>query len=585
MWIKNFQFANYKSFLETQEIELKQGFNVIVGKNNVGKTALIEALSLKYGNNPHKSLTTLEYRGEKLNSILDLKVEIEISTYDLKYFAKMKQSLLVFGATEYIPEIITKLNSETKINMKFSMKSDGVRIIKIADYEIERIKRYYHYINFNSGKFVQNSEQAQYQNNLTEILFTELVNNIFKFDAERLKIGDSPISDNNTLSQDAINLAQVLHNLSNSNKTRFERFLGKVKTIFPEITDISTPVSPGRSNSHVEIKLWTFDRKTERDDLTVNLSQSGTGISQILAILYVVITSENPRIILIDEPQSFLHPGAVRKLFEILRTEFSQHQYIITTHSPTAISSADPQTILLVKKDGFESRIEVIDTKSNSDKRIFLEELGASLSDVFGADRVLWVEGDTEKNCFPIIIEKIVEKHLYGTTIASIKHTGDFNKKQSQLTIEIYKRLTESNSLIPPALAFVFDRENRSQQDIEDLIRQGKKDGKDSIYFIGEMMFENYLLNPTAIQYLVNSIGGFSKEPISIDQIQEKLKDGRKNHKEHGAKILESLFEELSESRVSYQKVHYGIELTKWICENSPNDFEDLKKLFEKILG
>jgi len=53
----------------------------------------------------------------------------------------------------------------------------------------------------------------------------------------------------------------------------------------------------------------------------VPLSESGTGVGQVLAILYVVFTSEYPRTIVIDEPQSFLHPGAVRKLFEARRVQ------------------------------------------------------------------------------------------------------------------------------------------------------------------------------------------------------------------------------------------------------------------------
>ena len=55
-----------------------------------------------------------------------------------------------------------------------------------------------------------------------------------------------------------------------------------------------------------------------------------------------------PQVILIDEPQSFLHPGAVRKLIEILR-QHPQHQFIITTHSPTAVTAADPDVLLLLR--------------------------------------------------------------------------------------------------------------------------------------------------------------------------------------------------------------------------------------------
>ncbi len=43
-------------------------------------------------------------------------------------------------------------------------------------------------------------------------------------------------------------------------------------------------------------------------------------------MLYVVLTSRESRVIIIDEPQSFLHPGAVRKLFDVLK-DFPQHQY------------------------------------------------------------------------------------------------------------------------------------------------------------------------------------------------------------------------------------------------------------------
>ena len=45
MYMSRFQILNYKSFLETTEIEFKPGFNVITGKNSAGKTSLLEALT------------------------------------------------------------------------------------------------------------------------------------------------------------------------------------------------------------------------------------------------------------------------------------------------------------------------------------------------------------------------------------------------------------------------------------------------------------------------------------------------------------------------------------------------------------
>ena len=58
MYITDFGISNYKSFRIGPHTPLSPGFNVIVGRNNVGKTAMIEALSLRFENAPHRSIVT-----------------------------------------------------------------------------------------------------------------------------------------------------------------------------------------------------------------------------------------------------------------------------------------------------------------------------------------------------------------------------------------------------------------------------------------------------------------------------------------------------------------------------------------------
>lgn len=50
---------NYKSILDLGPITLGPGFNVIVGPNNAGKTALLEALSQNIAFKPHRTLATV----------------------------------------------------------------------------------------------------------------------------------------------------------------------------------------------------------------------------------------------------------------------------------------------------------------------------------------------------------------------------------------------------------------------------------------------------------------------------------------------------------------------------------------------
>ena len=59
MYISRFQLLNYKSFQDSGVLEFQPGINIIVGANNSGKTALLEALSLSFETSPHRSIETL----------------------------------------------------------------------------------------------------------------------------------------------------------------------------------------------------------------------------------------------------------------------------------------------------------------------------------------------------------------------------------------------------------------------------------------------------------------------------------------------------------------------------------------------
>src|SRR5207249_1585495 len=115
----------------------------------------------------------------------------------------------------------------------------------------------------------------------------------------------------------------------------------------------------------------------------------------------------------------------VSNLLEICRARFSQHQYVVATHSPYVIFSAAPEVLLRVGLSNIESLVSEIDRRNTAELQSFLSDIGARLSDVFGADQILWVEGATEEACFPIVIELLIEKPLLGTAIVGVKQTSD----------------------------------------------------------------------------------------------------------------------------------------------------------------
>lgn len=432
--------------------------------------------------------------------------------------------------------------------------------------------------------------------NYQAVLLDHAMSRIYAFRAERMNVSTSSIFGSSELEPNASNLACVLHLLQASNISKFRRYVSAINAVFPHVKQITVP--PVSGGSSARILVWSVDPDTERDDLAVPLSESGTGIGQVLAILYVVLTADTPRIIIIDEPQSFLHPGAVRKLIGILQ-QYPQHQYIITTHSPTVVTATHPDTILLVRRTDSESVIDELDPAHAEQVQLLLLEVGARLSDVFGAENILWVEGQTEEMCFPEILQRICKRPLFGTEIIGVAATGDFDARRPRAAFEIYRRLSRGRGVLPPALGFIFDREQRNQRERDDLIRES--DG--TVHFLPRRMYENYLLRPEAVAAVCSGTEGFRESPVTADEVSVWV-DTKKWDRKYfgrvvvegqrsdtlwyqnidGAKLLHDLFAELSEHRVTFQKTRHSVELTRWLIEHCPEDLADVGQLLSGIL-
>jgi hypothetical protein len=427
--IDSFRVVNYKSFADSKEIRLEPGFNVIVGRNNVGKTALAEALSLRFSNKPHLSLSTVLRPGAPpLDPSSRAEVTIRLEANELSELLADELHTFYLPTHPERPNVAlarlkTALSEGTIVEAVF--QGGGLDSARLAAHLGSTMSdTYMQFTPDSSGQPTPGPvfhSMPQDHPELAAFLAGKFFERLYSFSAVRFDIRENPMGINRNLSPNASDLVQVLA-LLRTNTSRWNRYFKEIKAVLPEIEAISFPPS-AQGGGNVDARLWNVHEDTEREDLAVPLSESGTGVGQVLAILYVVFTSEYPRTIIIDEPQSFLHPGAIRKLFEILKG-YPQHQYVFTTHSPTAVTAADPQALFLVRKEGEQSVVEHLDISETRDQARSLREVGASLSDVFGADDVLWVEGATEEECFPLILSKVAGRPLRGTKIVGVLSTS-----------------------------------------------------------------------------------------------------------------------------------------------------------------
>src|SRR5919199_5827157 len=84
MYLSKFQLFNYKSFFDSGLLEFSPGINIIVGQNNSGKTALLEALTLNFDNAPHRSIKTLETPDSKIDSESRAEIVLHLDKGELR---------------------------------------------------------------------------------------------------------------------------------------------------------------------------------------------------------------------------------------------------------------------------------------------------------------------------------------------------------------------------------------------------------------------------------------------------------------------------------------------------------------------
>jgi putative ATP-dependent endonuclease of OLD family len=144
-------------------------------------------------------------------------------------------------------------------------------------------------------------------------------------------------------------------------------------------------------------------------------------------------------LLLIDEPELYLHPQAVEQVRTALK-DLSQdgYQVVFTTHSAVMVAKEDiPNALLLRKCSTFGTRARVrlsdavrsVIADAPSQARV-LFSLG-NASQILFSDRVLLVEGEAEQELLPDVFEKIAGRSLGFHRTALVPQGGAGSTRKS----------------------------------------------------------------------------------------------------------------------------------------------------------
>ena len=596
MRLRKIRVKGFQCYSDSGDVEFKDGFNLIIGQNNSGKSALLRAMLPDLPDDRHRNpenwkpfglpapsiSLTIESSGREIrewilrfNIQLDIPIPTEQFSNAVAYFDEL------VSAQSLHAHLIRGPGSQFGANyptlQTFRPSPDGAyRCVTVVPRD----------------GVLQVSPQASSNDSLPSLFEFAWRTEMFYFSAERLTIGEAQHAHSDRLEPNASNLPRVLHYLNGSRGRIFQRLVQHLREIFPNIGNLSVVTKP--ENQFLEIRLWPTQSMDQRE-LSFPLNSSGTGVAQAIAILTAVMTVENS-VIIIDEINTFLHPAAVKLLMRILRTEYPGNQYIISTHALELIGLCEAETIQLVKRDGYSSVVKSISVENVDSIRLIAQELGFSIADVFAADRVIWVEGPTEELVFPLIYKSFSNETIpRGTIFCSVVATGDFLRSRDRsLVYDVYQRLSSATSVISTSAVFSFDSETLTPRDKEDMERRAG--GR--IRFLPRRHVECYFIDVTAIhEFIVSkdpSLNGVltredvfealtelaSSNAFSIPEWDGSITNENWQAKVDAANLISDLVSKLSDHRVQFQKRKDSLQLAISIINHEPSN---LKELFNYI--
>ncbi len=327
--VDKISFRNYKIFKEKQSIELKP-ITVIIGKNNSGKSAIAklptllegalnsnlpDALSITNGNIQlgaelrdlvyGKALRLIEfeiYANGNSDSPTALSVGIGITSNKAKQSAKIEYwklndeiDLHEKGDSNIYNDLIT--------NQDFRCAFEGIVLSYYTNPSHE-----------SSGTVLRQNID----------LHTDFIGPIRIMPNRDYRLGQQQTTDQSgiygentyiNLITDAITTDKLLLNeVSKWYKTNFEGWEIKIN----------------------QDKAPIYQIEIHRDGLKQNILDAGIGMSQVLPIITRAFqTCEKETLIIIEEPETHLHPGAHGNLAELFVDTLSQKnkKYLIETHS------------------------------------------------------------------------------------------------------------------------------------------------------------------------------------------------------------------------------------------------------------
>lgn len=450
-------------------IEFNERLNVLIGENDSGKTAIIDAIkhvlntkSLEYIQLENKDF--FEYYNEKNQQrerASELRIECKFNISEDKEAGSFLEWIGFDDKKKYELTVwLTSTNKNQKIitTIRAGQDDDGTHMDGEAR---ENLKVTY----LKPLRDALSELTPGYKSRLANILRGHEVfktenspdgnKKIHKLE-EKAKKANEPI-------RDYFDIQKHLDDKENENH--------KGGKITKEIEELLKDLSFGGSVNEPSIELTDEELVEILKSLKLVNDSNKSGLGSLnklyMAAEFLLLKQSKGRdlkLALIEEMEAHLHPQAQLKIIDTLqKDQFFNGQLILTSHSTTLASKVNLSNLIVCHKTEVFPMFKGT-TKLNIGDYEFLDRfLDDTKSNLFFAKGVIMVEGDAENLLIPTIAE-IIDRplHDYGVTLVNVGNAYFFRYTR------IFQRIDGKQMNIP--IACLSDLDIEMEKDGENLV-------------------------------------------------------------------------------------------------------------------
>ncbi len=560
MQIQSLSIRNFKSIRELEILDVESSL-ILVGKNNTGKTAVLDAIRAVTGN---YTVGAHDFNEKRQNIEIDM--VLEITGEDLQQFHAQG---LVSGYKKFdawMQEVQELLPSFKENTLAFTCVIN------------------------HSGKVRYDDGTNKHNPHIMEILpklhFIDTTRNLASFQEDLLIFQKSKelscLRSNKCMFDEAKNCNHCFSCIGLINKKKPEQLqlhetakLLEYKIYQLNISEFTKKMNANyRKNGGVEDiyyslnyemeKMFSIEVETYHEELkranTVEHLSNGMKSIYMLSMLETYIEDENvmQSIIVVEYPELFLHPSLQKTASKILYRLSKKNQVIFTTHSPNMVSNFTRGQIcqMVLDEEGYSV------SRQNADIDDILDDLGYSANDFLNVDFVFIVEGRQDKTRFPLLLEKYYsDVHDAEGNLSRIS----IITTNSCTNIKTYANLKYMNQLyLKEQFLMVRDGDGKDRERLADELceyyrERNKQDidklpevQRQNVLILKYYSFENYFLNPFVMAKIgvVESVDTFWE--ILFDKWQQylhRIKSGV-----HLIEVLGKDIESIEELKANYEE-------------------------------